>query len=127
MSHFTLKVSVPACRVCDCLMTLQDTRHNEPDGGTDSLVYLCENCPGRIDNTAPSVEDQRFDLQPEKIKAAAERRFKGMGNVDISSPYWIDVDYGTVRVGIGYGEPDANGVRPGSFGANYNYIKGEFE
>ena len=42
-------------------MTLQDTRHNEPDGGTDSLVYLCENCPGRIDNTAPSVEDQRFD------------------------------------------------------------------
>jgi hypothetical protein len=37
-------VIVPHCSVCNALMTLQDTRPNEPRGGVDTLVYECEVC-----------------------------------------------------------------------------------
>lgn len=127
MSRFEMTVKVPRCKACTCLMSLQDTRHNEPQAGTDSLIYICENCPGSLDNPPSSVEQQRFDIQMEKIQAAANWRFNFKEGVTVSPPYWIDVEYGTVRVGIGYGTPDENGIRPGCFGANYNYIKGEFE
>ena len=74
-----------------------------------------------------SVEKQRFDISIKTIQVAADQRFASFDDgVTVSEPYWIDVDYGTVRVGIGYGAL-IDGVRNGCFGANYSYIKGEFE
>jgi hypothetical protein len=44
VSSQLVKIDVPECAACRVLMTLQDVRHNEPEGGVDALLYECEVC-----------------------------------------------------------------------------------
>jgi hypothetical protein len=77
---------------------------------------------------AAETAETRFMLDEKTLQAAAQRRYGDTfkDGVGVGTPYWIDVDCDTVRVGIGYG-PDGKGGFNGSFGANYNYRTGEFE
>lgn len=124
MSSFNIIVDVPQCADCGASMTLQDTRPNEPSNDKDTLQYLCEACP-----VAPSpLGNNRFMIDRETIQSAADNYFTTFEDgVTVSVPYWIDVDCDTVRVGVGYGPPNEEGIRPGCFGANYNFKKGCFE
>lgn len=68
----------------------------------------------------PKQPLQRFDIDKARILAAAKRKWPAVAKVEVSSPYWIDINYSTVRVGVQF-EDDC------SFGANFNYRTGEFE
>lgn len=63
---------------------------------------------------------QRFDIDETRLLAAAKLRWPTVTKVDVSSPYWIDINYSTIRVGVQF-EGDC------CFGANFNYRTGEFE
>lgn len=67
-----------------------------------------------------STSPHRFDIDEKLIQAAAIRRWKNVKDVKISAPYWIDLDYSTVRVGVQF-DGDC------CFGANFNYRTREFE